>query len=266
MIKLIPRLLPKYIQGKLLYADVINGLPETANLEEIMKSAGEQFDEAVLPKLMEKAGVDSASMLDAQYRAMGSSLRRTRQNWAENELVKYMVRSKINTDPEVSHRELHDRWMAERDDKWSVPARVHWERLAVRFDAFKTRQAAWDAMAEMGNEVVYGAPLAAVSRRNSQDPLAGEGGDQGWTSKGSLADKELETLLFSMELNELSDIRESVRGYEIVRVLEREAAAFIPFEKAQPEIRKKLLEEKQQAEFQRYADEVRERIPVEIFD
>ncbi len=266
MAKLIPRLLPKYIQAKLLYVDVVGDLPETANLEEIMKTASEQFDESVMPKLMEKAGVESQVMLDAHYRALGSSLRRTREAWAENELVKYMVRSKINTDPEVSHREIYDTYISERNEKWSVVARVRWERLAVRLDRFSTRQQAWDALADMGNEVVYGAPLAAVSKRGSHDPMASQGGEQGWTNLGSLADKKLENELFSMALNELSDIRETDRGLEIVRVLDREEAGFISFEKAQPEIRKQLLETKQEAEFQRYADQVRERIPVEIFE
>ena len=241
-------------------------MPDTANLEDILETASKQFDDEIVPKLMERAGVDSQVMLDAHYRSMGSSLRRTRENWAQNELVKYMVRSKINTDPEVSHREIYDTYISERDEKWTVNARVRWERLAVRFDRFTTRQQAWDALAEMGNEVVYGAPFAAVSKRKSQDPLASKGGEQGWTHLGSLADKNLEKQLFSIPLDELSDILENDRGLEIVRVIEREEAGFISFEKAQPQIRKRLLEMKQEAEFQRYAEKVRERVPVEIFD
>ncbi len=266
MRKLFPRLLPKYIQGKTLYVDVVNDLPEGVKVEDILKSAGEQFDEAVLPELLKQSGVESTALLDAHYRSMGSSLRSTRQNWAENEIVKYMIRSKINVNPEVSHRELFDAYLEEREEKWALPARVRWERLVVRFDRFPSKQAARDAIAAMGNEVVYGAPLAAVAKRSSQGALADEGGMQGWTTRGSLADKELEKLLFTIEPDQLSDIHESARGFEIVRVLERTEAGYVPFEEAQPEIRKKLVDQKREVAFKEYIDSVRERVPVEVFD
>jgi parvulin-like peptidyl-prolyl isomerase len=89
---------------------------------------------------------------------------------------------------------------------------------------------------------------------------------QGWISKGSLADSELDELLFSIDLNELSDIRETSKGYEIVRVLERTDAGYVPFENAQEEIRNQLLDEKRQAEYDRYLNDLRQRIPVEIFE
>ena len=125
---------------------------------------------------MKRTGVDSSTMLDAHYRNMGSSLRRIRESWAENEVAKYMIRTKINVDPAVSHRELFDTWLAEREDKWKLPAKVRWERLVVRFDRFPTRQAAWEAISAMGNEVVYGAPLEAVAKRSSQGVLAADSG------------------------------------------------------------------------------------------
>ncbi len=264
--KLIPRMLPKYIQAKALYVDTVNSLPEGAKLSDVLKSAEEQFDESVLPKLVEKSGVESAAMLDAQYRALGTSLRRTRRNWAENELVKYMIRSKLEIDQEISHKEIHDLWLAERDTRWAVPARVHWERISVRLDQFPSRQKAWDALAEMGNTIFFGGSFAAVSKKGSQDPLANEGGDQGWASRGSLADKALEELLFTMPVNELSEIRDTGRGFEIVRVIERTDAGHVPFEEAQREIREKILDERREAAFKKYFDQVASRVPVETFE
>lgn len=264
--KLIPRMLPKYIQAKSLYVDTVNNLPEGAKLADIMKSAEEQFDDAVLPKLIEKSGVESAAMLDAQYRALGTSLRRTRRNWAENELVKYMIRSKLEVNQEVSHREIHELWLKDRETRWAVPARVHWERISVRIDQFPSRQHAWDALAEMGNQIVFGGSFTAISKKGSHDPMADQGGDQGWVKRGSLADKALEEMLFSMPVNELSDIRDTGRGFEIVRVIERTEASHVPFEEAQREIREKILDDRRELAFKKYYDQVASRVPVETFE
>ena len=262
---LIPRLLPKYIQSKLLLVDAIDSLPEGANVETVYESAGKQFDEMMLPDLITSHNVKSAAELDAYYRGLGSSLRKVRQSWVESEFVKYMMRSKININPEVSHRELYEYYLS-RKEEYAIPARVRWEQLLVRFDKFPSRDAAKAAITEMGNEVVYGAPLTAVAKRSSQGYKADEGGQQGWTTRGSLVDKDLDTLLFSIEPGKLSEIITVSRGLAIVRVLERTEAGFTPFETVQSEIKEKILSGKREDELQQHLADVKNRIPVEIFD
>ncbi len=263
--KLIPRLLPNYIQSKLLFVDVTQNLPEGASLDDIFDSAYEQFDENVLPELLKQTEATSPAMLDAHYRSLGSSLRKVRESWAESELVKYMMRSKINVDPEVSHREMFEYYQDHKDD-YAFPARARWEQLMVRFDKFSSRTAARDAISQMGNEVVYGAPLAAVAKRSSHGFKASDGGQHDWTTQGSLRSSELDKTLFSIELDTLSDIIETDRGYIIARVLERTEAGHTPFLEAQSEIRENLLDQKREQAYDEYVSRARERIPVEIYD
>jgi parvulin-like peptidyl-prolyl isomerase len=262
---LIPRLLPKYIQSKVLLVDAIDGLPEGADIDDIYESAGKQFDEAMLPRLMENVKVESAAELDAYYRRLGSSLRSVRKSWIESELVRFTMQSKINSNPDVSHREMYEYYLANKE-KYSKPARARWEQLMVRYDRFPTREAARAAITEMGREVLYGASLAAVAKRSSHGFKAEEGGQQGWTTRGSLVDKDLDQLLFTIEPGKLSEIIETRRGLAIVRVLEREEAGFVPFETAQAGIKETIRDEKREREFQEYVSRVRQRIPVEIFD
>lgn len=262
---ILPRLLPKYIQGKLLLVDALESLPEGANVDDIYSSAGDQFDEMMVPQLMKNVNVESPAKLDAYYRALGSSLRNVRRSWIESELVKYMMRSKININPDVSHREMHE-YYVENKDQYSVPAKVKWEQLMVRFDQFPNQDAARAALAEMGDEVVYGAPLAAVAKRSSQGFKASDGGQQGWTTRGSLVDKKLDDMLFNMEIGKLSNIVPTRGGLAIIRVIERQKAGFIPFEESQSEIKESLLSAKQDVEFQKHIANVKKRVPVEVFD
>ena len=263
--ELIPRLLPKYIDGKILFVAMKQDLPDTAKIEDILKSAEEQFDEVMLPRMLEKNGVNSHGQLDLKFRSLGSSLRHVRKNWAENELVKYMLRSKINSGADVSHRELFD-YYQENKETFSFKGKVQWEQVMVRFDRFGSRDEARDAIAKMGNEIVYGAALAAVAKSDSHGFRADEGGQQGWVHRASLADKKLDDLLFSIEPGKLSEIVETTKGLHIVRVLERVDAGFTPFADAQITIQETLQQEKQERVFKEHVAKLRDRIPVEIYE
>ena len=126
------------------------------------------------------------------------------------------------------------------------------EHLMTRFDKFDTsrdpytgkeitaRQAAWKALAEMGNEVLRGAPSQAVARRSSQGPRAKDGGVHDWTTKDSLVSVELDKALFTMPTRRWSQIITDDDGFHIMRVMEREPAGKVPFAEVQDEIRESI--------------------------
>ena len=260
---LIRKLLPKYVDSKLMYVDVIQNLPKEANLEKIFESASKQFDENVLPIIMEQSGAKSAAEMDALLRAQGSSLRLMRKSWSENELTKFMTREKIETDPEITRKELLDYYQDNRSE-FEVVAKAKWEEIMVRFSKFPDKLNAKKAIAEMGNKIVGGANFQAVARKESHGLNAAEGGQYDWTVKGSLVSTELDKAIFDLPLNHLSEIIETKLGFHIIRITERQEAGITPFTEAQPEIRKKLVEQKQEQVFREHLESLRKKIPVEI--
>src|SRR5690606_235465 len=118
---------------------------------------------------------------------------------------------------------------------------VKWEELMIRFDrSGGDRNAAWRALAEMGNEVwsqvsanpgVRGPVFAAVAKAKSHGFTASEGGLQE-TTIGSLKCDDLNTALTTLEIGRLSDCIESEQGFHLIRVLERKEAGRTPFTEA----------------------------------
>ncbi|HMO13947.1 MAG TPA: peptidylprolyl isomerase [Pirellulaceae bacterium] len=260
---LIERLLPKYIEAKMLYIDVLAGLPAEADVDAIFESAGEQFDENVLPLIKKQAGIQSTSELDAQLRSQGSSLRLMRKSWSENELVKYIMREKVTAQSEVTREELLE-YYRNNQAEFERKARARWEQVMVRFDRFNNKQEARNELAKLGNKIINGASLSAVAKNESHDINADKGGQYDWTVKGSLVSPELDREIFSLPLNELSEIIESKSGYHIIRVLERQEAGLVPFLEVQSEIKNKITEDRREAAFQSHLEKLRERIPVDI--
>ena len=119
----------------------------------------------------------------------------------------------------------------------------------------------------MGNEVLAGAPLAAVARAQSDGRTAAAGGLRDWTAKGSLAAEELDRALFVLPIGQLSPILESNTGYHIIRVIDRQDATRTPFPDAQDEIRKKIQQERSDQKAQEYLAKVQRLYPPwTIFD
>lgn len=199
--------------------------------------------------------------LDNFLRKSGSSLEKQRRAWGEFNIGRLSISQNVNLKPEVSHQEMID-YYREHADEFAVQAKAKFEILSVRFDRFPSKEAAWQAIAAMGNEVFFGAPLATVAKRSSHDPNAEKGGQYDWTTKGSLASEVIDQAIFTLEVGKLSQILEDDRGFHIVRVTERTEAGQVPFVEAQTKIKEAIINEKKNKEFKAFAMRLKDKTPV----
>ena len=259
----IKRLIPKFIDSKMLWIDAINGLPPEADVEAVIESASAEFDNKALPEILSKGNLSSAHEFDMKLRTQGSSLRRFRNDWAKEQLMRFFVSQKLKVDTDIRHEELLDYYHANLDS-YKNKARVRWEELAVRYSKTPDRAEARRLITELGNEVVYGAPFEAVAKRASQGFTASEGGQHDWIGKGALVYTEVEEALFTIPVGQLSEIIESRDGLHIVRVVEREEDTITSFSEAQAGIEEKIVEKKRSGKFQEHLTMLRKRVPFEV--
>ncbi len=262
--KIIPKLVPKYVDAKLLYIGTLRKLPAEADVNKILEQAGKEFDENAMGKMMESAGLKTSAEFDAQLRAQGSSLRKLRLSWSQDQLTKYFLSQQLAVDTEVTHQAMLDDYQ-KRIAEYSVPARARWEQVMIRFDRTESRSEAEKLLVEMGNQIVYGANFASVAKKGSHGFNAAGGGQHDWTSQGSLVLTQLDQAIFSLPIGELSEKIETTDGFHVVRVLERTDATHKPFLEAQVEIKQRMLDEKRNAAFEKHLKKLRQEIQVEYF-
>lgn len=216
--------------------------------------------------LMKEAGVWSTGELDGVLRKYGGTLAQEKRYFGEYTLGRVMIHQSINRDPQVSHDEMLT-WYQEHQKDYEVPVRVKFEIMSVRFEKFRTRQEAEQAICSMGNEVLGGASFEAVARRSSQGLNADKGGLHDWTPRGALASKVLEEALFTIEPGSLSQVIDDGRGLHIVRVIERQEAGKVPFSEAQTKIREKIEHEKFQKQYKELVVKLKDGVQVwTVFD
>jgi len=259
------QMLPGLIDIKVVYLDFMRAVPAD-RMEEMQEMLGKNYEEYQLETDMKNAEVNTPAELDMKLREMGGSLEKKRRQFVEKLVAQQQIQRKVKKDEEVTHQQMLD-YYNEHSQDYEKLAKAKWEQMMVKFSEHPNRQAAWEAMANMGNQVLRGAPLSAVAKRQSQGIRASSGGQYDWTRKGSLKNETIDQAIFSLPVGELSPIIESAEGFHIVRVLEREAAGMVPFTKAQVEIKEKIKNDRRQEQMKAYIAEVKSKAQVwTIFD
>lgn len=260
------QVIEQHIETLLVYVDACREIPAD-KLPEIRANVDKAFDEQQLPRMMQEENVANSLEFEQILRKRGMSLDRMRKMFFERGLAQEWLRKNVEGGGgEIPHADLIAYYQNHLAD-YEYAARARFEVLSVKTGLKRSRAAAWDMLAGMGNEVLAGRPFAEVAKSRSEGPTAAQGGVFEWTGQGSLASKTLDEAIFSLPVGELSAIIEDNELLHIVRVLEREPAGRKPFLEAQVEIREELVMERRRKATDEYLDKLRTRTPVwTVFD
>ncbi len=288
---LVQKLLSQMIETKILYVAFLQGIPEDRREEAlpmIKKQTERSFEESMektvkkvrearpselrslmqqnshqvrLARMMISNKLVSLGQLDLVLRRYGSSLEQEKRVYAERNLGRSSISSHVDRNREVTHQQMLEYYQEHLKD-YEIEAKVRWERLSVHFAQVADKNTAYRMIAGMGNEVLRGAPFAAVARRSSHGLRASHGGLYDWTPQGSLRSDVIEKALYELPPNRLSQIIEDDRGFHIVRVLDRRDAGYVSFGEAQAKIKKVFESKNFNEQVVAYIAKLREEIKV----
>ena len=256
------------IDVKLLMIEATHTIPPDG-LKDFQGKFNDQFDKEQVKQMMERVKAKTPAELDAILHQYGSSLERKRQVAFEQTLAHEWLSEQSRSDKEIDF-DTALVYYHEHKAEFSFPAQARWEQLTALFADFNDKQKAWNAIVDMGNDVLRGiAPFAEVAKKKSKGPTADQGGYRDWTTKGALVSKVLDAALFSPYLppGRMSTIIEDTDGYHIIRVIERKDAGVVPFRDAQGGIKKKLKEERLKKSTTEYLEKLRGKTQIwTVFD
>lgn len=265
---LIRPLLAQTIQNKMMRESFLNDQVGTENADKRVEAdqrmtakARQLFHETELPKLQKQYKTNDLAELDEILRKKGNSLEGRQREFVDMMLGHLYIRGKVERDPQVSVSEINQYYLDHKDD-YMRPTRARWEQLSVLFTNHPDRESARRKIWDMGREAFYGGNLQAIAKQKSEDPFSGQGGVHDWTPKGSLVSEALDRQIFSIPLNEMSEIIEDADGLHIVRVLERVEAGLTSLSEVQDEIRATIRKDKIAKSQAKVMDDMQSRIPV----
>ena len=146
----------------------------------------------------------------------------------------------LTLDPEEARR-IYE---AQKEHFRAAPE-VRAAQIIVRFlptDGAEKKQAARAKIDQAWQRLQQGEDFAVVARELSESPMAAQGGDLGYFSRGRTL-PEFEDRVFATEVGQTTGIFETRHGYNIVKVLDRIEGRPYSFEEAQTSLMMVLARE-----------------------
>jgi parvulin-like peptidyl-prolyl isomerase len=176
-----------------------------------------------------------------------------------------VIRREIGSKIAVMEEEIGDYYRAHRDIYEGREARRIKHILLLvpdRADEI-TKKKLKDEAEMIHNRLEKGESFDLLASRYSQGPAAATGGDIGFLEKG-LMYPEVETITFSLGLEQVSEVIESPVGFHIIKVIDKRGAGIKPLESVREEIQAKIEEEKISKKLEGWIAEIRKRSYIDI--
>lgn len=242
-----------------LRAHVERKLLSEATRKALKKEQQKQLDDFVKKQLQEQLddmkksmGVTSTAELDRELQKRGTSLSMIEYQFRNRTLAQQYLAGKAKSNQKLSRQDLMAYYHKHLKD-YEVKHRVKWQQILI---SRTNEQQARAKLRIVSDGLTQGRDFGELAVENSDGPTAENKGIYDWTNAGSLADEKLEALLFKLPVGEPSDLIESPRNYQMVRVIERQEAGHIPFDEVQDKIRNKLQDADQQEEIGKLIDDL----------
>ena len=244
-------------------------------VEEQKKNLGKVYDRDYLPSLLKPFGCEKLDEVKKVFsEKLGSSVEQDKRLFIQQTLGdSWLDFSLGNHAYHPTVVELR-RWYGAHEILYTEPDQVEWHRMSVLFANHADRDEAMRKIAYMGNAVMVAQSeeerlrlFERVAAADSEDFLAGKGGDCGWTGREDLNSREIAEALFSEELpiGTLSRVIDDGFGYTIVMVTDRKIHRVKPFYEVQEDVLERLKKERKESQKQKYETDLAQRFAVEIY-
>jgi parvulin-like peptidyl-prolyl isomerase len=212
--------------------------------------------------------------LAKEHLTEGEFRKERKQMVRENLLRQRLLQAKIQefkTGAEVSDTQLQA-YYKKHQEKFTQPSRAHLSQIFVARpdvdlpgDVFKQKyQAARAKIKRARNELNSGRTFAEVARRYSEHAVTAEkGGDIGWVEEGNVGMPEFEKVAFkTLTVGNYSKIVETVRGFFVIQLLDKQPGGQLPFKEVRGRIRKEMMAEGSDKRYKAWLETLKKKFKV----
>jgi len=235
-------------------------------MEKVADSASREFD-GLLKKQKSQLNLKSDEELRAYLEKRGNSIEEMRRQhiraYTAMEYIRSLIRDKLD---QISREDLLD-YYRENPKEFDKPERVTWQHIFVDRYIFSSEEEA-RAQAQMVHARARNmtteqfAELAEDPNINRSPSRLRKGEGEG-NERGQIRPADVEEALFKLNSGEVGPLIETPTGYHIIRVIDHVPGGKIPFERACPDIRRRLQNKIGQIEYKRVVEELRAKAHIE---
>ena len=177
------------------------------------------------------------------------------QNIKVNQFLRDLTRDiKEPTDAEIGH------YYKKNEKEFTIPEQIHAAHIVMRPNPANP-MVAYNEMKEIRKMVMDGADFAKIADEHSS--CQDQGGDLGWFAPGHMVEG-FDTIVFSMNVGEISPIFLTEFGYHIATVYDKKPPELKPLENARDEIFDRLKTDRGDDLIGQWVDKQKETADIQI--
>jgi len=249
-------------------AAILQRLIDNLLIENEAKKSGTSIkEEEVLGVLKDNLAKQNVQMEDflKKLELEGSSLAFVKNEIRAQLMRMRLMRREIKSKIIVSDQEIGEYYNQHRDEYEGREAvRIKQILLVIPPTADKATKTKIEENAQqIHKSALGGTSFEMLAAKYSQGPEASQGGDIGFVERGVMI-PEVETVAFSLQLDQVSSVIESSLGFHIIKVVDKRGAGFKPIAAVRDEIKAKLEDEKLEKKYDEWISALRKRSYIEI--
>jgi peptidyl-prolyl cis-trans isomerase C len=234
-------------------------------LKSIQKQIDATYNSEGLPHAMKMAGAATEAELEEALQKRGSSIEVLRVQFRNRELGQQYLGSKALPKTGFDRPDVLKYYQEHKED-YAIRAQAKWEQIRFLYTKNGGQEGARKKAEAILERLENGEEFAAIARECSDGPTASsKGGLRGWTTEGTLKDKEIERALYSQPVGKIGPPIETEDSIEIVRVIERTPSGYQSFEAVQEDIKTSLKNKLYQKAVVALIKELKEKATIETF-
>ena len=254
----------EYAEDELVVQALEATIPEDKR-QDIRDSLEPAFQE-VCEKMMKDQNLASDEDLSVWLEDQGFTRREMKDTFIRRQFVVGYVQSKVQVPKQIDRAVLVKHYQ-EHIDEYTPEEEVRFSEIVVRFRDHEGREGAEEVMTHAVERLGQKEDFGTVAEELSDVLSSEKRGDIGWIKRGSLADKELEAMLFEMSAGEMTKVQVHEDRFEVYKVVDHRHPKTVEFQAVQKEIEVKKLTELRDAAQKQVLDELRAKgVIVTIFD
>ncbi|MFO7929651.1 MAG: peptidylprolyl isomerase [Candidatus Humimicrobiaceae bacterium] len=172
------------------------------------------------------------------------------KNELRDQTLREEIYNRVTGDIEVSEQEIKDFYEQNKEIYFKVPEKVKVSHILVQYNESgqeateADKKEALDKIEFIKSEIEEGKDFSEVAKEYSDDTLSAEnGGDLGYITKDQMV-KEFEDAAFQLEVGEVSSPVETIYGYHILKVTDKQEEYIEKYEDAKETAKQYLLNER----------------------
>ncbi|MDB4349861.1 peptidylprolyl isomerase [Omnitrophica bacterium] len=177
------------------------------------------------------------------------------KKYEEQIMIEKTIDREVRSTIEIQPSEI-DNYYTEHIEDYTQHQQVAVYTILIKLKSQRTPLESRQLTDDIHKMIADGGDFRELAKNYSEGPYRETGGDLGYVTRGQML-KEIDDVIFSLKVDEVSDVIESPIGYHICKAYERKEGKVVPLQEIRQKVSMSLYKAKVQERFEDWLEKIK---------